>query len=335
MRKTFTYIALACASLFFTVLAVYGLANTALAVDPKEPAAKVNGEVIAMGDLLGMYRMRYQIPPEQEVKENDPTVVERMSEILDGLIGRKLLDQEVEKRGTVAPTEKVEEQFNRFARRFPSQEAFEKMLDDVGLSEDDLKASLAENVRRRELVIQEVDSHITVSEEEMRAEYDEHTDRYVVPERVRARHILIVVPSDATADQELFARKRAEQVLNRALGGEDFGALAEKYSMDESTRSQGGNLGYFFKGSLPEGLKEVEEAAFTLQPGEISPLVRSRYGYHIVTVEERLPPKQSTYEDAEPGVKANVFRRKASERFQQFMASLREKAEIEVYYPPE
>ena len=310
-----------------------GHIDAALAADPKEPAAVVNDEAIPMGDVIGMYRAHYEIPPEEEIKENDPTVIERMTEVLDGLIERKLLDQEARKRGTVASPEDVEAQLKKFVERFPSRSDFEKMLVQLGLTEEDLKSSLAENVKRQQLIREQIYSHITVSEEEMAAEYQEHTDVYVIPERIRARHILIVVPPDSTPDQDLFARKRAEQVLDRAVGGEDFGSLAEKYSMDESTRAQGGNLGYFFKGSLPEGLKAVDEAAFALQPGEISGLVRTGYGYHIVKVEERLPAEQGTYEDAKPAVKANVFGRKASERYREFISSLRENGKVEIYFP--
>jgi len=335
MRKAIALVALL---VIFPIIALCGTSgwpDTALAADPKGEAASVNGEIITMGDVEGMYRARYEIHPEEEIKENDPTVVERMSVILDGLIERMLLDQEAKERGTVASPEDVEAEFKRFMGQFQSREAFENMLDQLDLSEEDLKSSLAKNVRRQQLLREEVYSHITVSDDEIAAQYQEHTDWYVIPEVVKARHILIVVPSGATADQDLFVRKRAEQVLNRALGGEDFASLAEKYSMDESTRAKGGNLGFFFKDSLPEGLREVEEAALALQVGEISDLVRSRFGYHIVTVEERRPPKQGTFEEAKPQVEADVYRRKATERFRELIAALREKAEIEVYYPPE
>jgi len=309
--------------------------ETTFAADPKEPVAKVNDDVITMGDLEGLYRAQYELTPEDQIKENDPTVVERMSQVLEGLIERTLLDQEVKKRNTVAPPEEVDAQLKMFMERFPSREAFDKMLDELGLAEEDLRESFAERVRRRQLLREEVDAHITVSDEEIVAQYEGHKDVYVVPERVRARHILIAVPPDANPDQELFARERAQQVLKRALAGDDFGSLAEKFSQDESTRTKGGDIGYFFKGSLPEGLKEVAEAAFKLQPGEIGDLVKTSFGYHVVMVEDRKPAEQSTLEDARPGVEADVHWLKWSERYKGFIASLRGKAQVEIYYPPQ
>jgi peptidyl-prolyl cis-trans isomerase D len=122
---------------------------------------------------------------------------------------------------------------------------------------------------------------VAVSQEEIKAYYDVNVDDFVIQEEVRTRHILIKVASDAAPEKIEEARKRAEGILAKAKGGEDFAALAEKYS-EGPTAKKGGDLGYFPRGRM---VREFEDVAFSLQPGELSPVVRTQFGFHIIKVE--------------------------------------------------
>jgi len=120
------------------------------------------------------------------------------------------------------------------------------------------------------------------SEGEIEDYYRLHQDEYQQPKKVRARHILFRIPANATTPQIQAIVDRAKNVLNQAQGGEDFAALARKYSEDTSA-GNGGDLGYF---SQTEMEKPFAEAAFSLKKGEISDLVRTRFGIHIIKVED-------------------------------------------------
>ncbi len=139
---------------------------------------------------------------------------------------------------------------------------------------------------------------VKVNELEIREYYEYNTDQYSHPEQVRARHILIRVDEDATEAEERARRGQAKEILEQAREGAGFVELAKKYSEDPSA-SQGGDLGYFSEGEMVE---PVEKAAFGLKPGEISDLVRSRYGYHIIKVEDVKEAKTESLEEVQDDI---------------------------------
>ena len=123
---------------------------------------------------------------------------------------------------------------------------------------------------------------VTVTEKEIQSFYEYNTDEYVEPKQVKARHILFKAAQGVKKEDEEKVRKRAEEVLKKARDGEDFAELAKKYS-EGPTKSKGGDLGYFKEGQM---VPAFEKAAFNMKPGEISDLVRTRFGYHIIKVED-------------------------------------------------
>jgi peptidyl-prolyl cis-trans isomerase D len=124
---------------------------------------------------------------------------------------------------------------------------------------------------------------IDISNETVEKYYTDNRTLYVQPQQVRARHILIRLPKDADAETAEQLREKIDSLLEKAKSGEDFAGLAEANSED-STASRGGDLGFFERGAM---VKEFEEAAFGLEPGEISPVIETRFGYHIIKLEEK------------------------------------------------
>jgi peptidyl-prolyl cis-trans isomerase D len=131
------------------------------------------------------------------------------------------------------------------------------------------------------------------TEREISDYYEFHTDTYFQPKQVRARHILFKVSKDATEAEETKIREKAEEVLKEARQGKDFAALARKYS-EGPTKSKGGDLGYFSAGHM---VKAFEDVAFSLKVGEISDLVRTPFGYHIIKVEDIKEAHTKTLEE--------------------------------------
>jgi peptidyl-prolyl cis-trans isomerase D len=127
------------------------------------------------------------------------------------------------------------------------------------------------------------------NDEELHALYDEHADRYVKPERRRARHILVSLPPDAGPDAEKKAREKAESLLARLEKGESFEALAKEASDDSGSASKGGDLGFITKGMMTP---EFEKAAFALKKGEHSGIIKSPFGFHIIEVTD-IEPRQT------------------------------------------
>lgn len=129
------------------------------------------------------------------------------------------------------------------------------------------------------------EEQVTITEEAVTQYYNAHKEDYRREERVRARHILIKVDPEAKPEEEEQAKARAEEILRQVKAeGADFAQIAKEVSEDPSSAQRGGDLGYFGRGAM---VKPFEEMAFTLQPGEISPLVRTNFGYHIIRVEDK------------------------------------------------
>jgi peptidyl-prolyl cis-trans isomerase D len=151
---------------------------------------------------------------------------------------------------------------------------------------------------------------VTVSPQEVQAYYDMNREQYQRPERMRVRHILIKVSPEASADEVQKARQKAEKLLAEARRGTSFDALARQFS-DDPSAPQGGDLGYVAR----EQIKAIwGNAVFNLRKGEISPVVKTRYGFHIVKVDEVQAGKKQTVEQAKGEIISLVMQEKAQER---------------------
>lgn len=157
-------------------------------------------------------------------------------------------------------------------------------------------------------------------DEELRALFEARAPDLSEPERVRARHILILVPPDATPEGEAEARARAEAARLRVIGGEDFASVAREVSEDLTTAPNGGDLGLFAAG---ENDPAVDAAAFALEPGGLSDVVRSGHGFHVIRVEEKIAAAPASFEANRLALAAaEAAREKARERAERISQAL-------------
>jgi peptidyl-prolyl cis-trans isomerase C len=247
-------------------------------------------------------------------------------QILDSLIDRELLLQQAKSLKMAVPPQQVDTQMQQLIQRFPSQEAFEQALTAQNFTLDAVKKDVESQLLRQQLVKKEVLEKVNVSARDVQTFYDQHKDKYVEEEQVHARHILIRVPQEVSAENETKLKGKAEDALKRAQQGEDFAALAKEVS-DDGSKENGGDLGFFPRGRMVAGF---EEAAFNLQPGQMSGIVRTQFGYHVIKVEERKASRALTFDEAKAQVKEDLTREQTYERYQQYVAGLRSKAKVEV-----
>jgi peptidyl-prolyl cis-trans isomerase D len=187
----------------------------------------------------------------------------------------------------------------------------ERYRSDTSPSEVDLQAHLerhpqrfrrGESRRGRVLILsrEKVGGEIQVSEKESRQQYERERDtRFTRQEQRRASHILLKVEASAPQAEVDRVRRRAEKLLAQARGGADFAALARASSEDPGSAAQGGDLGFFGRGAM---VAEFESAAFSLPIGQISDLVRSSFGFHIIKVTGEQPAGVVPFEEARPGI---------------------------------
>jgi peptidyl-prolyl cis-trans isomerase C len=292
-----------------------------------EVAAKVNGTPITTLELNRTFLAHVQVP--YSTVQDDPRAKQLLHQILDNLIDRELLLQEAKSsKATVAPQE-IDAELQKLVERFPSKEAFEQALSSQNFTVEAVKKDIQDQILRQQVVKKEILDKVNVNPDQFQPFYETNKNKYVEEEQVHARHILIKVPQDTSAADEEKLKKKANDVLKRAKKGEDFAALAKQFSEDGS-RESGGDLGFFARGRM---VGPFEDAAFTLKPGQISDLVRTQFGYHIIKVEERKPGRSLSYEEAKEQVKEDFTREKTFSRYQEYLASLRSKASIEILLP--
>ena len=246
--------------------------------------------------------------------------------MLDRLITYKVLQHEAAKRNISASETEVEDRMKGMRAQFPSDDEFKKALAARNMSEERLRTDARVEIAIGKLIEGEAASLPAVTDADAKAFYDKNPDKFKQDESVRASHVLLMV--DEKADEATKKKTRAEidAILKRARAGEDFAALAKAHSKDGSA-AQGGDLGFFGKGRM---VPAFEQAAFALKPGEISDVVTTQFGYHIIKLTERKPASTVPLETVNAQVKQFLTEQKKKERVDGFIKSLKDKSRIEV-----
>jgi peptidyl-prolyl cis-trans isomerase D len=160
------------------------------------------------------------------------------------------------------------------------------------------------------------------TQREIQQYFSDHQADYSVPEQARSRHILIAAPAGADAATDAAAKAKAEGILKQIQGGANFAELAKKYSDDPGSREQGGELGFAGRGAM---VPEFEKAIFTQKIGDAG-IVKTRYGYHIVQVEERQPSRTKSLNEVQPGIQAELTRQKTAQAMESYAQALTKEA---------
>jgi peptidyl-prolyl cis-trans isomerase C len=189
-----------------------------------------------------------------------------------------------------------------------------------------------DNFLANEFLKTEVADKMTVSEDDMKSYYDTHQDEFKTPEMVRTRHILIKIDTSASEEDKKKAKEKAkekaEDILGRIHAGEDFAKLASDLSDDPVSKSKGGDLGFFAKGMM---VKSFEEAAFALKPGEVSGIVESPFGYHIIKLEERKDSAIEPYDIAKETINQKLLQDLKRSKVSEFIDKAMKDAGVEIH----
>jgi peptidyl-prolyl cis-trans isomerase C len=188
---------------------------------------------------------------------------------------------------------------------------------------------LVNDLLSKELMKREVLEKITITEEDKRSYYTANSEGYSVPETVRARHILIRVPADAEEKEKEELKKKAEAVLEKVRSGDDFERLASENSDDSGSKQKGGDVGFFPRGRM---VKPFEDAAFSLKEGEVSGLVETKFGFHIIRVEERKEAQIKPFEEVKEEIQATLKKLFEEEKTTAFLDDAIKKAGVTFHF---
>jgi len=304
-------------------VAVSGLASETGA--PEDKIAVVNGSVITREQFdreMGIVRERFA---QRGKPLGDIQLLAIQNQVLESLISRELLYQESQKKGIKVEQGSITEQFNKLKERFPSEEEFRNTLKRMNVSEDLLKSQIERGLLIQEFVDKEFGQKVTIPDKDVKAYYDSHPDSFKRPEQVRASHILRKVDPIATEPQKGEARKKIEEVQRKVKKGEDFAGLAREFSEGPSSVN-GGDLGFFGRGQM---VKPFEDAAFALKPGEVSDIVETQFGYHLIKVTDRQPETVVAYADVKDRLQEYLKEQKVQEELGNYIEKVKGEAKIE------
>ena len=279
--------------------------------------ARVNGVEIRRSDLELSVD---QLIPRETYHGNIPD--ERRDEFrqkaLSDLIDNQLEYQDAIASGIKPDRKKVKEEMERLRERYPSKQLYKLALERSNLTEDDLESRIERNLAAREAVIRKVIIPSRMSDDAFKAYYEKNLSKFKQPEQVKLKLISTRTES------------RAKEALERLQRGLDFADVAEQLSEDDY-RVKGGDVGYIHRGRV---LQEIEDVAFNLKAGETSGLIKAGDHWYVIRVDDKVPERQLTLEEASSKRKSEIETKQARELLESWLASLKAKAKIEILWKP-
>jgi peptidyl-prolyl cis-trans isomerase C len=299
--------------------------------DEKQPAdnkvAEVNGAVITKAEFDSeMSRVNERL----QAAGQTPSTSQReeiRKEVLKTLIDRELLLQESAKKKITVNDQSITEQIESLKKRFPDDGRYKEWLLKMGFSEEELKSRIKEEMAMKQLIDTEIIEKIAVSEKEAKEYYDNNPASFSQSESVRASHILIGYGEKVDASSKEAARKKLEEIEERVKKGEDFSALAKEFSECPSSE-KGGDLGYFERGQMAF---PFEEAAFALEPGTVSGIVETQFGYHLIKTVDKKAAATIPYSDISEKLQQYLKNEKVKKEMPIYLSNLKAKADVKWY----
>lgn len=300
--------------IFLLVVSLFSIvANT---VEADTVLVKINGEAIMQSEIDFMMNAfvipQYMFNNQGQMLPEDqrPQVVHNL---LEELITERLVMQFAAQAGIVVNEGVLEQQFEAIKQQ------------QAHVPPEKLKALLRQKLLVQTVLQREVAAKIMISEQEIRQVYESRKEEFDEPEKVRVSHILAKVDSKASQEERAAARKRIDEILGKARAGQDFAALAKEYS-DCPSNIKGGDLQFFARNVM---VKPFEDVAFAMKEGEISDVVETPFGYHIIKLTGKKSARKIPYDEVKERLQKETLSQRASADAKQWVAELRARATIE------
>lgn len=302
---------------------------------PNSVAVAVNGANITEGEVNKLLDMQLAGMAER-APNRSPEFMEQYKKMLrqqtvEAMIVSKLLDEKVKEANIVVKEEEANKRMEEIAAtQKTSVEDFKKKLEGYGQNFDALKEQVRKGLTYQKLIEAQTAGKINVTEADANNYYSENLKRFETPEQTKASHILIRPDPNAADPNDAKAKAKAtiQELLTKIKGGADLAELAKAHSACPSG-ANGGDLDFFARGQMEPTFEKV---AFEMQPGQLSDIVETSYGYHIIKVTDRKAASVTPFAQVKDQLISQLTQRKRGEFAAQYVQQLRSAAKI--VYPP-
>ncbi|MCK5706878.1 MAG: peptidylprolyl isomerase [Candidatus Aureabacteria bacterium] len=297
-------------------------------VEPKIEVKKIEkGIVIITVDGTEIYKSDIKKGIEYNMMQLKSVSKEEFSELVSTvesfMIDIALIDNETAKKGIKVSDEDFNKSYQTLIEQYyKTREKFLEVLVQKGMSEEAFKQNFREKLSRDAFFKQELEPKVIITDEEVKKFYDENQKMMIKPEAVNVSHILL-----RTDDEDAKKKAELEGYRKKIEKGEPFEKMAKNFSDCPSSRKEG-SLGYILRGQT---VPEFEKVAFNLEVGELSPVIKTQYGYHLIKVADKKPEMTIPLEEAKENIIAHLKQPKRKELFAEYIKVLRDKAEIKIY----
>jgi peptidyl-prolyl cis-trans isomerase SurA len=319
----------------------------------EEIVARVNNQIITRSEFVRSKDQLRDDVKQQDPNDPDKAYAEREKDVLRDLIDQQLLLEKGKDLGITGDTELIKRLDQmRKEMKLDTMEDLEKAASSQGISYEDFKQNMRNQIITQKVIGEEVGSHLSISKEDEQKFYDDHKSEMEQPEQVRLSEILIAPEkpaekpapaADASATNAVTqvatpsanssseasraaAEAKADDVLKQLRGGAAFDEIAKKYS-DGPSAQQGGDLGLFKRGTLA---KELEDKTFAMKVGDTTDVIRTKQGYVILKVTEHQTAGIPPMKDVEPKVMDALYYQKLQPALRTYLTKLREDAYIDI-----
>jgi parvulin-like peptidyl-prolyl isomerase len=287
--------------------------------------AKVGKDPILLSDFQAIAN-----PIIEQYKKMNPKFLENGGEeklkdnILEQMIDEKVILQEAKKNKISVTKIKLDKALNEVKSRFKTDDEFKNELAKMKMTEDSFRKKIEEQLIIMEMINTSVKDKVKApTDEDAKKYYNEHPKEMIEPELVRVRHILM--KTDGKNDSEVL--KKMTDLRNKIVKDKkvEFSDYAKKYSEDKGTADRGGDVGLFAKGQM---LKEFEDTAFNLNVGDISNVIKTDAGYHILKCEEKKLEQKKTFDEVKEYIKQYLYQVEMDKSIKNFILDLKKNIKI-------
>lgn len=305
--------------LSFAAVPFAGAAQPAIKV-----VATVNGAELTEAELNQEINIIKPMNQDFHGRASEEKTKKIKADAMKSLVDSELMAQDAEAKGIRIPSATFDDELSKRVTSFKTKEELKAAYQRAGFTEKTFKRVIERKLLAEKVRLAEVDGAVTVTPEKVKNHYTANIARYSKPEEYRASHILIKVDPSSAAEEKAALKLKTENLLKRIKAGEKFEEVAENES-DDLSKIKGGDLGYFHAGQT---VPEFEEALLKLKVGEISGVVETIYGFHVIILTEKRASRLIPFEEIQDRIKKDLVDAEKKQLLENWMARLYKNAKI-------